>query len=217
MSVDGKISTGDTDEMDFDRDLKKVHGVREGLHQYYELEQKTSLFSLNTGKVMEKIGVNERTDVPKKSPVSFVIIDNKPHLSARGVRYLSAWVRHLYVATTNRKHPAMRAKEKNITVIPFAKPMNLKKLFTRLKNDYGIRSLTVQSGGTLNAGLIRAGLIDRLSIVIAPVLVGGDTTPTLMDGEALHAVKEIVRLCPLKLIGISRLKNSYINLKYDFA
>jgi hypothetical protein len=43
MSVDGKISTGCTDEMDVDRDLPKIEGVKEGLHQYYEIEQTTEL------------------------------------------------------------------------------------------------------------------------------------------------------------------------------
>ena len=33
MSVDGKISTGSTDEMDMDRDFPKISGVKEGLHQ----------------------------------------------------------------------------------------------------------------------------------------------------------------------------------------
>jgi 2,5-diamino-6-(ribosylamino)-4(3H)-pyrimidinone 5'-phosphate reductase len=32
MSIDGKISTGDTDALDVDRDLPGIAGVREGLH-----------------------------------------------------------------------------------------------------------------------------------------------------------------------------------------
>lgn len=56
MSVDGKISTGSTDKMDFDLDLPKIAGVKEGLHQYYEIEQTTDLWSFNTGRVYEKIG-----------------------------------------------------------------------------------------------------------------------------------------------------------------
>ena len=39
MSVDGKISTGATDELDVDRDFPQIAGLREGLHQYYEIEQ----------------------------------------------------------------------------------------------------------------------------------------------------------------------------------
>ena len=38
MSLDGKISTGAGDGLDFDRDLPRVPGVAEGLRQYYELE-----------------------------------------------------------------------------------------------------------------------------------------------------------------------------------
>lgn len=49
MSVDGKISTGSNDNRDFDKDLSGVSGVKEGLQQYYDLEQETDLCSLNTG------------------------------------------------------------------------------------------------------------------------------------------------------------------------
>lgn len=40
ISVDGKISTGATDDLDVDKDFSKIKGVNEGLHQYYEIEQK---------------------------------------------------------------------------------------------------------------------------------------------------------------------------------
>ncbi len=43
MSVDGKISTGAVDSLDMDSDLPTLDGVREGLHQYYEIEQTTDL------------------------------------------------------------------------------------------------------------------------------------------------------------------------------
>ena len=51
ISVDGKISTGATDEMDVDRDFPLIPGLKEGLHQYYEIEQTTDLWSFNTGRV----------------------------------------------------------------------------------------------------------------------------------------------------------------------
>ena len=59
-SLDGKISSGANDNLDADKDFPKIDGVKEGLHQYYELEQETDLFSLNTGRVMVKIGVNDK-------------------------------------------------------------------------------------------------------------------------------------------------------------
>lgn len=36
-SIDGKISTGSSDERDFDKDLPNIKGAGEGLGQYYEL------------------------------------------------------------------------------------------------------------------------------------------------------------------------------------
>ena len=76
MSVDGKISTGATDDLDVDKDFPKIKGVNEGLHQYYEIEQTTDLWSFNSGRVQEKMGVNKKK-IPRKTPVSFVVIDNK--------------------------------------------------------------------------------------------------------------------------------------------
>ncbi len=69
------ISTGSTDEMDVDKDFPKIDGLKDGLHQYYEIEQTTDLWSLNSGRVQEKMGVNKK-DIPERSPVSFVVIDS---------------------------------------------------------------------------------------------------------------------------------------------
>ena len=44
QSVDGKISTGDIDKRDFDRDLPKIKEVKNGLHQYYDIEKTTDMF-----------------------------------------------------------------------------------------------------------------------------------------------------------------------------
>ena len=90
-SLDGKISSGASDDFDVDKDFPKINGVKEGLHQYYELEQKTDWFSLNTGRVMAKIGVNDKKEYHEKVDVIFVIIDNKPHLNENGIDYLCHW------------------------------------------------------------------------------------------------------------------------------
>ena len=47
-SLDGKISTGETDERDVDKDFPKIKGVKEGLKQYYQLECRTDINSFNT-------------------------------------------------------------------------------------------------------------------------------------------------------------------------
>ena len=51
MSLDGKISPGASDDLDVDKDFPKIDGLKEGLPQYYEIEQTTDLWSFNTGRV----------------------------------------------------------------------------------------------------------------------------------------------------------------------
>ncbi len=217
MSVDGKISSGDTDELDVDRDWKRVAGVKEGLGQYYDLEQKTELFSLNSGRTWAKMGVNDRVEEPRKMPVSFIIVDNKPHLAEAGLRYAAIKAKRLFVVTTNSDHPAFHVKKTypNIKVIRYSGNIDFADLMRRLRSDHGINRLTVQTGGSLNTLLMRRNLIDRLSIIVAPLLVGGKSTPTLMDGESLHSTSELFQLKALRLASCRQLQHSYLRETSD--
>ncbi len=217
QSLDGKITSGDNDRMDFDKDLPNIPGVSEGLYQYYDLEKKTDWYSLNTGRVMAKIGVNNRREEPKKANVNFVIIDSKPHLSKQGVEYLSGWVKKLYLVTTNEKHPGYEMQNRlgNIEMIYYKNTINLKNLLETLKSDYKINNITIQSGGTLNSHWIREGLIDRISVIIAPCLVGGQNTQSLIGGESFHSTSELSKIKALKLIKCDVLKDSYLHVVYE--
>ncbi len=214
-SLDGKISSGASDELDVDKDFKTIDGVKEGLHQYYEIEQTTDLFSLNTGRVMAKIGVNERKDCPQKTPCSFIIIDNKPHLNENGIEYLCKWVEKLILVTTNKNHVAYSLKEKfpNLEIL-YYDTLNLREMLQDVKEKYAAQRVTIQSGGTLNGLFLRENLIDYVDIVIAPILVGGKDTSTLIDGESIRNSSELSKLKALKLEKCNVLNDSYIELKY---
>lgn len=216
-SLDGKISTGDIDDLDVDKDFKRIHGVKEGLHQYYDLEKHTDLFSLNTGRVMAKIGVNTRTKEPTKMDASFVIIDSKPHLDKKGVEYIAKWVKTLYLVTSDKDHPAFTLKEQysNIQIVYFDQKIDLRDLFHKLKVDYKIDRITIQSGGTLNSEWIRQGLVDNVSIVIAPCLIGGSDTQSLVGGKSLHSQEDLKKIKALKLIECRVLENNYIHVLYE--
>lgn len=212
MSLDGKISTGASDELDVDRDFPKIAGVKEGLHQYYEIEQSTDLWSLNTGRVMAKIGANEKP-FPEKSPVSFVLVDSK-HLTEHGVRYFSALSKEFVLITTNNAHPALSVSEDNIHVI-LQEELSLPSALEKLWRDLGCERLTVQSGGTLNGLFLREKLIDYVDVIVAPVLVGGRDTSTLIDGESITDVSELSQLGVLKLHEAVPLGDSYLRLRYE--
>lgn len=215
-SLDGKISTGNNDNLDVDKDFPRISGVKEGLHQYYEIEENTDLFSLNTGRVMEKIGVNGKKEYPPKmESVTFVIIDNKPHLKESGIDYLCNWVGRLILVTTNKNHIAhsLTTKYNNLIVLDYDK-LDLTKLLEDLYTKYNAERLTIQSGGNLNSLFVRNKLIDFVNIVIAPILIGGKDVSTLVDGESIKDENELNKLMPLELIECNKLNDSYVQLKY---
>lgn len=212
MSVDGKISTGATDEFDVDKDFPNIDGVKEGLHQYYEIEQTTDLWSFNTGRVQAKMGVNEKM-MPAKTAVSFVLLDNN-HLTENGVRYFCALSKQAVIITSNASHPAFSVDSDNLHII-FQERQSLAEAFNRLKSEFGCDRLTIQSGGTLNGLLLREKLFDYVDIVVAPILIGGKETPTLIDGRSLISDEELSELGVLKLIDCTALQNSYIRLRYE--
>lgn len=211
MSVDGKINTGATDEFDVDRDFPKILGVMEGLNQYYEIEQTTDLWSFNTGRVQAKMGVNEK-EMPSKTPVSFVLLDNH-HLTENGVRYFCARSKDAVFITSNPDHPAFQVKEDNLHII-FQERSSLQEALVQLKTEYGCDRLTIQSGGTINGLLLREKLIDFVDLVVAPVLIGGKDTATLIDGESLKTPHDLNDLGVLELLSCEQLSNSYLRMKY---
>ena len=211
MSVDGKISTGATDNMDVDKDLPKIEGVREGIHQYYEIEQTTDLWSFNTGRVQAKMGVNEKP-MPGKTPVSFVILDNN-HLTEHGVQYFCELSKEFVLVTTNRDHPAFGIKADNLHII-LQQKLLLTDMLKTLKSDFGCERITIQSGGTLNSIFLREKLFDYIDVVMAPVLIGGKNTATLIDGESLRDESELDKLGALQLVECKVLEDSYIRLIY---
>ena len=62
-------------------------------------------------------------------------------------------------------------------------------------------------------GTVRSYL-DYIDIVVAPILIGGKDTATLIDGASITSVDDLHALGVLKLEACDVLKNSYIRLRY---
>jgi len=216
ISLDGKITTGSTDNLDSE-DWKRIVGVKEGFVQYYEVEQSLGPNYLNSGRVLEKVGFNDKKEVPEKEPLKFVVIDRKPHLNKQGIEYLCNWLEKLFIVTNNPEHPAFELKHEydNIEIIYYETDVDFADLMMKLKKYHKIEKITIESGGTLNAIFFRNGLVDHVKIVVAPLIVGGKDTSSLVDGFSLTDQSKLHLLKALKLKECKQLENSYLLLEYD--
>jgi 2,5-diamino-6-(ribosylamino)-4(3H)-pyrimidinone 5'-phosphate reductase len=79
------------------------------------------------------------------------------------------------------------------------------------END--IKNLMVEGGATLNYEMINMGLVDELTIYIAPMIFGGESSPTLAAG--LGRVRSAA--VPLKLIKSEEWEDGGVLLYYRFS
>ena len=61
---------------------------------------------------------------------------------------------------------------------------------------------------------LREKLFDYVDIVVAPILIGGKDTSTLIDGQSLVDKADLNKLGVLQLEDCSALEDSYIRLRY---
>jgi 2,5-diamino-6-(ribosylamino)-4(3H)-pyrimidinone 5'-phosphate reductase len=70
----------------------------------------------------------------------------------------------------------------------------------------------VDSGGALSGTLVRAGLVDEVSVLLEPVLVGGVTPRTFLRGPDPASADDVVRL---RLLKVEQFDDGLVWLRYD--
>jgi len=65
--------------------------------------------------------------------------------------------------------------------------------------DEEVQSLLLEGGPTLAGAFLRAGLLDKLVLVVAPTLIGGDDAPPLFAGPGAATLAEAIGLSGLEI------------------
>ncbi|HTO99936.1 MAG TPA: dihydrofolate reductase family protein [Anaerolineales bacterium] len=80
-----------------------------------------------------------------------------------------------------------------------------------LKEEEGIERLMVEGGATFNYALLKLGLVDEISVYVAPMVFGGGHAPTLAGGAGLPRGRAIA----LKLLGSEQWDDGGVLLRYE--
>lgn len=71
--------------------------------------------------------------------------------------------------------------------------VDLADLLRQLGAD-GVQSILVEGGAVLNQALLDAGLVDRVMVFLAPMLLGGSDGKGMFQGSGVHKLAQAVRL-----------------------
>ena len=142
-----------------------------------------------------------------------VIVDSRGRLTRfdwllgvpfwRGILVASA-------ASTPDSHLALLDRRGIPHLTTGTKRVDLAGLLDVLAADHDIRRVRVDSGGELNGALLRASLVDEISLVLAPYAVGGRTAAGLFVADDLVG-DDVVRL---DAIGMEPLRDGAVWLRY---
>ena len=100
-------------------------------------------------------------------------------------RFINAGPARKLVYTTSQTPPEQVARLREAGVEVFLqgeRRVDLTAVIASLY-DLGVRQLLVEGGGTLIGELFRLGLVDELTLYIAPQIFAGASAPTLADGS----------------------------------
>ena len=75
-----------------------------------------------------------------------------------------------------------------------ARDVDLARALEKIGTQFDVRTVMLEGGGRINGGMLRAGLIDEVSVLVAPVVDGRIGTPALFDVDADDATPQHLTL-----------------------
>jgi len=190
MSIDGKIALANRKQarISNEEDMKRV----------YILRHKCDAVLVGIGTVLNddpKLTVKEKYVKNPSQPLR-IVLDSK-FRTPKNAEVMSKDAPTLIVTTSKQ------FKKGNIEVIKCGEgKVDLKRLM-KILYERGIKKLMVEGGETVIWEFLKNGLVDELSVFIAPIIIGGKSSPTLAGGEGALSPKKIIkmRLAEAKKLG----------------
>jgi 2,5-diamino-6-(ribosylamino)-4(3H)-pyrimidinone 5'-phosphate reductase len=122
---------------------------------------------------------------------------------------------HLLVLVAHHTPPEYLAylqREKIPYLVAGEKRVDLHTALEKLESQLGITCVVSTAGGRLNGALLRAGLVEEISIEFFPAIIGGFETPALFDSPALKPDEWPTRL---ELISAQVQAEERVRLRYQ--
>lgn len=84
-------------------------------------------------------------------------------------------------SSTPEEYLSYLEDQKIAAIVAGTDRIDMRKALEMLNKKYGVGTVRIDSGGTLNSVLLDAGVVDEVSVLIHPFLAGGRADPTMFD------------------------------------
>ncbi len=130
------------------------------------------------------------------------------------LRHEPYWRDNLVLTSTSTPQSYLNyLKKRHIEYLTIGEDhVDYRSAFEEINLRYGIKTIRVDSGGTLNGVLLRAGLVNEVSVLIHPYMVGGISPGAIYRASDLIAANKVIRL---KLISQEKTADDLLWIRYE--
>ncbi|MFH1039168.1 MAG: dihydrofolate reductase family protein [PVC group bacterium] len=145
----------------------------------------------------------------------FAAVDGRGRLRS-GMKEFPGWegwhTLHLVSRGAPPEYLAFLRRSEIPYLIAGQKQVDLKAVMEKMRAKLGVECVVSTAGSRLNGALLRAGLVDEVSLVLLPALIGGCTTPYLFASPDLRSDEWPTRL---KLLSARGEPGGRVRLRYQ--
>jgi diaminohydroxyphosphoribosylaminopyrimidine deaminase/5-amino-6-(5-phosphoribosylamino)uracil reductase len=188
LSLDGRISLNRSVSTVLSGDAARAR-VQELRHEHDAI-----LVGGNTASVDDP-ALTDRSGMPRRRPLLRVILDNRFRLSADSALARSARDIPTIVFTTqhdDRELSSLTAAGVEIVRSPNG-GRDLDAVLNCLKQRE-IQSVLVEGGSEVAGSFLDAGLVDKVTFIYAPLIIGGSDAPSAVAGAGTARLSDAMRL-----------------------
>src|SRR5438876_2464702 len=138
--------------------------------------------------------LTDRSGRPRRRPLLRVILDSRLRLPNDYQLSQTAREQPVLLFTSSDAEPASELKQLGVEMVRIeGGARDLLAMMNELAARE-IQSVLAEGGGTLAGALMDAGLIDKVTFFIAPMIIGGLNAPTAVAGTGASRIKDAFQL-----------------------
>ena len=209
VSLDGKIATSSGES-------QWITGS-EARQQVHQMRDRVDAILVGAGTVIEdNPRLTARLKKGRGSNPARVILDSRVEIPLKSRVFQHARRDRVIYVTTGRASTRRinRLNKAGVQVYLLSERndrIQLKKLI-KLLGQSGITSVLVESGGSLNASLLRERVLDKIVFFLAPLIIGGDSAPGAVGGPGIKRLKQALPVKDLTVtpMGVDWMVEGYL-------
>ena len=194
-SLDGKIATraGDSRWISGDESRARVHELRN--------EYDAILVGAGTASVDNPL-LTDRSARARRRPLARVVLDESLRLSSESNLAQTASEAPVIVFTNTdadrTKTAALQAQGVEV-ILDDSNGRNLSSVLEQLGNR-SLQSVLVEGGATIAGKLLDAGLVNKVTFFIAPMIIGGIDAPNAVGGIGAGKIVDAFKLADVEVV-----------------